>query len=71
MNPRAGGEGRPAREGPHNSPRAGHIVCCICTSLIPLHEYRTARCWIDPEGETCAAHAACLIAVGEKEIGLR
>lgn len=52
-------------------PRAPHIQCCICLDLIPLTEYRTARCWVDPKGETCAAHAACLIRVGETEIGLR
>lgn len=49
----------------------GHIKCCICTGLISVSEYRTARCWVDPNGVTCAAHARCLISVGEKEIGLR
>lgn len=50
---------------------SGHIICCICLHVIHLEEYRTARCWTDPAGETCAAHAGCLVRVGEKEIGLR
>lgn len=67
----AGGVARPARGGPYDSSRAGHIPCCICTATIALDEYRTARCWTDPNGITVAAHALCLLAVGEKEIGLR
>lgn len=50
---------------------SGHIPCVICLDLIRLEEYRSARCWTDPNGITCAAHAACLIRVGEREIGLR
>jgi hypothetical protein len=67
----AGGEDTPARGGPHDPPRAGHIICCICTGPIPLSEYCTARCWMDPQGKTCAAHVRCLLALGEREIGLR
>ena len=51
--------------------RPGHIPCCICLAAISLDDYRTARCWTDPRGITCAAHAACLIRLGEQEIGLR
>lgn len=53
------------------SVRVAHIPCCICTRPIHLDQYATARCWTDPDGITCAAHALCLVAVGEKEIGLR
>jgi hypothetical protein len=60
------GEGR----GRNIPPPAGHIPCCICLAPIPLDEYRTARCWADPAGITCAAHAACLIGVGERDLGL-
>lgn len=61
----------PARDGAHDFSRAGsHIVCCICLGLIPISDYRTARCWMDPDGETVAAHAACLVRVGEREIGI-
>jgi hypothetical protein len=49
----------------------GHILCCICIRPIALDEYRTARCWTDPGGVSCAAHALCLVSLGEKEIGLR
>lgn len=45
-------------------------MCCICTRPIALNDYRTARCWTDPHGETCAAHATCLINVGEAELHL-
>ena len=48
-----------------------HIVCCICTQPIPLDQYRIARCWTDPNGQTCAAHARCLIRIGEQDLGLR
>ncbi len=48
---------------------SGHIPCVICLGLIPLDQYRTARCWTDPLGVTCAAHAACLTAVGERDLG--
>jgi hypothetical protein len=65
----AGGEGRPARE--HGPSRAGHIACCICLAPIPLDQYATARCWTDPNGETCAAHASCLLSVGEWDLGIR
>lgn len=50
---------------------AGHIPCVICLDLIRIEEYRSARCWTDPNGITCAAHSHCLIRVGEREIGLR
>jgi hypothetical protein len=67
-----GGEGRPARDDRELPPsRAGHIPCCICTGPIPLDEYAMARCWTDPHGVTCAAHATCLVSLGEQEIGLR
>lgn len=49
----------------------GHIPCVICLQTIRIEEYRTARCWTDPDGQTCAAHASCLIRVGEKDLGLR
>lgn len=66
-----GGAGGPARDGTYEPSRAaGHVQCCICLGLIPLDQYRTARCWMDPEGKTCAAHAHCLRRVGEREIGL-
>lgn len=70
MKPPVGGPGQEGRgTGVPSSP--GHVRCCICTDLILLSEYRTARCWTDPNGITCAAHALCLIRVGEREIGLR
>lgn len=69
MNP-AGGEGTPARDVSHATSRAGHIECCICTDPIYLEQYRTARCWTDPDGTTCAAHAQCLIALGETDLHL-
>lgn len=62
----------PAGEGPGAempSP-AGHIICCICVLPIPLDQYRTGRCWTDPEGVTVAAHAACLTWIGENELHL-
>ena len=49
---------------------SGHIVCCICLDHIRIEEYRTARCWTDPNGITCAAHSACLIRVGEQDLDL-
>ena len=66
-----GGEGWPARD--YDIPaesRAGWIPCAICTRAIPLDQYRTARCWTDPEGVTVAAHAACLVSIGEHELDL-
>lgn len=48
-----------------------HIICCICTRPITLEQYRTAQCWIDPGGNACAAHAGCLVQVGEADLGLR
>lgn len=48
----------------------GHIECCICTHPILLNEYRTARCWTDPQGITVAAHHPCLIRIGEAELNL-
>jgi hypothetical protein len=50
---------------------AGYIPCVICLEPISLDQYATARCWTDPHGETCAAHALCLIAVGERDLRLR
>lgn len=49
---------------------AGHIPCVICLDHIHLEEYRTARCWTDPNGITCAAHAPCLTRLGETELQL-
>lgn len=66
-----GGEGTtPARGPSHDASRAGHITCAICTDPIELDQYRTARCWADPDGVTCAAHAHCLVRVGEKDLKL-
>lgn len=66
----AGGEGTPARDVPHATSRAGWIPCVICIQTISVDEYRTARCWTDPFGVTCAAHATCLVSVGERDLGL-
>lgn len=49
---------------------SGHIICCICIDHIRLDEYRTARCWTDPNGITCAAHRHCLIRLGERDLEL-
>jgi hypothetical protein len=66
-----GGAGNPARDGTHEPSRAaGHIPCTICTHPISLDEYHTARCWTDPQANTVAAHAACLIRIGEHELSL-
>lgn len=51
-------------------PSVGHIICCICLLPIPLDEYHSARCWTDPTGITCAAHARCLTNVGEPDLDL-
>jgi hypothetical protein len=67
----AGGEGKPARDAHHGPSRAGHIPCAICTGPITLDQYRSARCWTDPQGVTVAAHAICLVRVGETDLGLR
>jgi hypothetical protein len=53
------------------APGPGHIPCVICLAVIPFDQYATARCWTDPFGITCAAHAACLVGVGERDLGLR
>lgn len=66
MSPGPVGEGR-GTEAP--SP-TGHIVCCLCLFPIALEQYRTARCWTDPEGVTVAAHAGCLTWIGEHELSL-
>jgi hypothetical protein len=68
-----GGEGTPARgsDAPTAGSWAGWIPCVICEHTISLDQHRTARCWTDPNGVTCAAHAACLIRVGERDLGLR
>ncbi len=69
--PRAGGKGGPARVGTGKPTRAeGHIPCVICTGTIELDDYLSARCWTDPVGITCAAHAACLVRVGEYDLDL-
>lgn len=65
-----GGEGTPAPGGTHGPSGAGWIPCAICLLPIHLHQYRTARCWTDPNGITVAAHAHCLIWVGETELRL-
>jgi hypothetical protein len=63
--------GGPARGSSHDEPRAvGHIPCVICTRTIELADYRSARCWTDPTGITCAAHAGCLRRLGESDLGL-
>lgn len=49
---------------------SGHIPCVICLGLIRHEEYRTARCWTDPHGVTCAAHQACLTRLGETDLQL-
>jgi hypothetical protein len=67
-----GGEGTPAPDG-RSAPApsgAGWIPCALCLLPIHLDQYRTARCWTDPEGVTVAAHAACLLWVGETELRL-
>lgn len=48
----------------------GHIECVICTDVIALDQYYTARCWTDPEGVTVAAHHACLTWIGEYDLHL-
>lgn len=48
----------------------GHVPCTLCPDPIELDQYRTARCWTDPGGITVAAHAACLIWIGEHELSL-
>ncbi len=69
--PRAGGKGGPAWVGTGEPTRAaGHIVCVICIGIIELDDYRSARCWTDPGGITCAAHAGCLVRVGEADLDL-
>jgi hypothetical protein len=66
-----GGGNSPARDGSHEPSRApGWIPCAICLDHIHLDEYRTARCWTDPDGTTVAAHAMCLVRVGERDLGL-
>jgi hypothetical protein len=65
-----GGEGPPAPGLSHDGPGAGHIACVICMCPIRLDQYRTARCWTDPRGTTCAAHNSCLIRIGERDLGL-
>lgn len=49
---------------------SGHIPCVICLHHIRLEEYRSARCWTDPDGQTCAAHAECLVRIGERDLEL-
>lgn len=61
---------RPTRTGTGPASPAGYIPCVICPNPIPLDEYRTARCWTDPQGVTCAAHAHCLVWVGEQDLDL-
>lgn len=66
--------GSPAGEGRGTeipSPAGGHVPCVVCLHVIRIEEYRTARCWVDPDGISCAAHAPCLIRLGEPEVGLR
>jgi len=62
------GSDHPAGEPP--VPRPGHIPCVICLDTIYLDEYKQARCWTDPRGITCAAHADCLRRLGETDLGL-
>jgi hypothetical protein len=64
----SGGGNNPAGVPP--APRPGHIPCVVCRHTIGLDQYRQARCWTDPHGITCAAHAACLQALGETDLGL-
>lgn len=63
------GTPRPGRA-PRSVPGAGYIECCICNRPIPRDQYSTGRCWTDPNGITCAAHAACLLRVGEQDLRL-
>lgn len=65
-----GGRSAPAGEEPNAPSPTGHIQCCICTNTIALDEYRTARCWADPTAITVAAHAHCLVRIGEHELSL-
>lgn len=67
------GSGCPAEAQPPTTadPRPGHhITCVICADTIYLDEYRSARCWTDPTGITCAAHAGCLRRLGENDLHL-
>lgn len=59
------GEGRGTE-----TPSPAWIPCAICTDLIGLDQYQSARCWTDPHGITVAAHHHCLIALGETELDL-
>lgn len=71
MTPSWGEETSPVPGPSHDEPgTAGWIPCCICTDPIRPDQYATAVCWADPHGHTCAAHRACLIAVGETELQL-
>lgn len=44
------------------------IVCCACGQL--LEDRSTARCWMAPDGIAVAADLACLLWLGETELGL-
>lgn len=71
MNLPISGRGNPAGDRPTQrlSP-AGYIPCCICATFIRVDEYHQAACWADPHGISCAAHNACLRALGETDLGL-
>jgi hypothetical protein len=42
--------------------------CAICSEPIEPVDYRAARVWTDPGGNTCAAHDRCLCRVGEYDL---
>ena len=48
-----------------------HIVCAVCDQPIYITDYATAYCWTDPHSVTVAAHGACLIRLGERDLGLK
>lgn len=50
--------------------RHGHIVCAICDQPISPADYPSSYCWPDPGGNVLAAHGACLIRLGETDLGL-
>jgi hypothetical protein len=65
------GGGNRSGPGYGNLPGPDHIICAICADPIRLDQYRQARCWTDPDGTTVAAHAPCLIRIGEEDLDLR
>lgn len=47
------------------------MCCAVCAQPLTRWDRQFAMVWMDPNSQSCIAHAACLKRLGETDLGLR